>query len=76
MAVGEQELHGYDIFIILTPGGDTVFTASQPGHGDTLHIHEHWEPIDTVGDMELRVVVTLDHDNNTETKTVEFHCIN
>jgi len=73
MAVGEQELHGYELYILNKTSGDTVFSFHEHQHGDTLHFHEHWV-VNAVGDMEFGIIVTLDHENNLQKETVEFHC--
>jgi len=75
-AIGEEELHGYALFILNKTSGDTVFTAEAHAHGDTVMIHHEWVVnVSAMSDMELSITVTLDHDNNTQTEKVEFHCM-
>ncbi len=76
-AIGEEELHGYDLYILKKTSGDTVFTADDHAHNDTVDIHHHWEGVDTTatGALELNIIFTVDHDNNTQTEKVNFHCV-
>ena len=76
MAIAEEDLHGYDLYILNKTSGDTVFSFKEHAHSDTLDIMHQWI-VDVVeqSDMELGIVVTLDHDENKQVQTLEFHCI-
>jgi hypothetical protein len=75
-AIGQEELHGYELYILNKTSGDTVFTADEHAHGDTVQIHHEWVVnVAAASDMELGITVTLDHDNNTQTEKVGFHCM-
>ena len=73
---GDGELHGYVAYIRNKATNDTVFYTLNHAHGVSLDINYQWVvDVSDHSDMELGVIVTIDHDDNAESKKVNFHCM-
>jgi hypothetical protein len=70
------ELHGYEASIVNTSNSDEVVWESHlHDHGDMFMVEGFWVNNVTMhSDMELRIEAFIDHDGNSETETVHFHC--
>lgn len=70
-----NELHGYKLSIIQKSDGQVVFSKEFNEHEKSYDFSEAWKnEVNGMQDMELRVIVALDHNNHTKTETVDFHC--
>ena len=68
-------MHGWDVYLRKTADQAEVFTADAHDHAATYTISQYW--VNNVTDhteMELEVKATIDHDGNTQSKKVTFHC--
>lgn len=69
------ELHGYQIIIRQKSDNAVKFEKDAHAHGTTINFNENWENTVTgMQDMELEVIAIIDHDGNTTSKKVNFHC--
>jgi hypothetical protein len=70
-----EELHGYKIVIRQKSDGSVKFEKSKHAHGTSIEFSETWENnVDGMQNMELEVIAILDHDGNTASSKVNFHC--
>jgi phosphate-selective porin len=70
-----EGLHGYKIFIRKKADNSVQFEKNEHAHGTTIDFSESWvNNLDGHNDMELEVIAILDHDGNTTSKKVNFHC--
>lgn len=71
-----EELHGWSLYIYNKTSSDTVFTSSDHTHGTNLTITSSWiNNLTAHSDMELGVIVTVDHDGNVKKQVANFHCM-
>lgn len=72
----DTEMHGYDIKIINTSNNDEeVFKKEVHEHGSSYTIDESWVNNVTMhSDMELEITVYVDHEGNTKSEHLHFHC--
>lgn len=74
-AAAEEDLHGYELYILNKTAGDTVLFFSSPHHGTTITVDTFWVVgVIAASDMELGITVILDHQENRQTEKVDFHC--
>ncbi len=70
-----DELHGYQVVIRKKSDNSIVFEQNKHTHGTTVTINETWiNDLHGHNDMELEVIGVLDHDGNTISNKVNFHC--
>jgi hypothetical protein len=71
-----HEIHGYKIIIRnKTTNTETVIKDADE-HAKTVDFSADWtNNVTTHSDMEAEVVVTLDHNGNTTSQKVSFHCM-
>lgn len=68
-------LHGYQIIIRKTSDNSIQFEKDAHAHGVAIDFNESWvNNLAGHNDMELEVVAIIDHDGNTVSKKVNFHC--
>lgn len=71
----DDELHGYKLVIRQLSDGAEKFSKEYHVHGKKIEFNEVWmNMIEIHQDMELEVIVVIDHDGNTISKKVVFHC--
>lgn len=70
------EMHGYDVKITnKSKNNEEVFKKEVHEHGASYTIDESWVNNVTMhSDMELEITVYVDHEGNTKTQHVHFHC--
>jgi hypothetical protein len=72
----ESAMHGWEVLIRKKSDLSVVFEQDAHDHAATFNINTYW--VNNLGsahnDMELLVTAEIDHDGNTETQTVNFHC--
>lgn len=74
-AVGELDLHGWQVQIKKKASGEVVFDDDAHKHGETLHVEKQWiNNVTEHTDMQLIFSVALDHEGHLESDTVNFHC--
>lgn len=74
--VGLYELHGYELTIRNTADSTVLYSKDEHVHGTSFNFNEFW--VNNVTDhsnLELEVTAVLDHEGNTATKKVHFHCM-
>jgi len=68
-------LHGYQIIIRQKSDNSVKFEKDEHAHGTSINFNESWtNNLHGHNDMELEVIAILDHDGNTTSKKVNFHC--
>jgi hypothetical protein len=71
--VGQDALHGYELFLRNKATGVNLLALNEHAHGSTIDIHEEWvNTVDETSELELELIVTLDHEGNTTSKKVTF----
>jgi hypothetical protein len=71
--VGSAELHGYTLSMTNITTNEELFSATASNHSPSYAFHEHW--VNNVSDtsiIRINVIVILDHEGNTETKTIDL----
>ncbi|MCG9912279.1 MAG: hypothetical protein MH137_13375 [Flavobacteriales bacterium] len=72
----ESAMHGWEVQIRKKSDLSVVFEQDAHDHAATFNINTYW--VNNLGsahnDMELVVTAEINHDGNTESKTVNFHC--
>ena len=69
--ITDADMHGYDFRIINTTNGDTLFLADEHTHGNITFSQKYKLPSVAT---QMRLILTgEDHNENTTTKTVNFH---
>lgn len=70
-----EELHGYQIIIRKKSDNSVQFQKEEHAHGTTVDFNESWvNDLHEHNEMELEVIAVIDHDGNTVSKKVNFHC--
>jgi hypothetical protein len=70
-----EALHGYKIVIRQKSDNSVKFEKDDHSHGTTINFDESWiNNVAGMQDMEVEVTAIIDHDGNTTTKKVNFHC--
>lgn len=70
-----KDLHGYQIIIRQKSDNSVKFKKDEHAHGKSINFNESWtNNLDGHNDMELEVIAIVDHDGNTTSKKVNFHC--
>jgi hypothetical protein len=71
----DEQLHGYKLIIRQKSDNSEKYVENAHTHSKTIEFSETWD-VDVEGhqDMELEVIGILDHDGNTITKKIDFHC--
>lgn len=70
-----EDMHGYEVTIRNTTSNTVVFNKNGTPHGKFLNIYEKWIcNVTSLSNMEVEVMVVLDHDKNTAVKKVTFQC--
>ncbi|MCX7649479.1 MAG: hypothetical protein N2050_02850 [Flavobacteriales bacterium] len=71
----DKDIHGWALTISRVANNATVFDIHDHTHGRDYYIDTFWVNNVTMhSDMLLKLTAELDHDGNTESKTVNFHC--
>lgn len=73
----DTEMHAYEVKIVNKSNNNEVVFSKQEEHmhSKTYTISESWVNNVTMhSDMELEITVYIDHEGNTKTKSVHFHC--
>lgn len=71
--VGSGELHGYSLTLTNLTTNQVVYSGSNATHQSSYAFDEHWVNMEgATSIMKLSLVVNLDHEGNTTTKSVEF----
>jgi len=71
--VGTGELHGYSLTLTNLTTNQVVFSGSNSSHQTSYAFDEHWVNLEgATSNMRLNLVVNLDHDGTTTSKSVEF----
>lgn len=70
------EMHGYDLKITnKSNNNQEVFKKEAHEHATSYTIDESWlNNVTMHSDMELEITVYVDHEGNTKTQHVHFHC--
>ena len=69
------DMHGYEAYLINVTADDTVWSVDAHDHGTAFTITGEWiNSVTAHSDMRFKVIANLDHDGNTSSKEVEFHC--
>lgn len=69
------DMHGYDAYLINVTADDTLWSVDAHDHGTNYTITGEWiNSVTEHSDMKFKVIAILDHDGNTSSKEVEFHC--
>jgi hypothetical protein len=70
---GTGELHGYSLTLTNLTTNQVVYSGSNDNHQTSYAFDEHWVNMEGVtSSMRLTLVVNLDHDGTTSSKSVEF----
>lgn len=71
----DEQLHGYELIVRQKSDSSVKFTHNAHAHSTELEFSQKWA-VNVHGhqDMELEVIPILDHDGNTSSKKVDFHC--
>lgn len=73
--VGQQVLHGYEVHIRKVSDGLVAFSRDVHLDATSYDIREEFvNNVSEQHDMELEIVVVLDHEGNTASKKVVFRC--
>ncbi len=69
-------MHGYELTIInKSNNNEEVFKKEVHDHGTSYTIDENWvNNVTKHSDMEAEITVYVDHEGNTKTQHVHFHC--
>lgn len=71
----EPGLHGYSLEVINTHMDSTVFYIDEHAHGGEINFSEFWvNDVMHHSDMLLIVSAAVNHEGDTESDTVHFHC--
>jgi hypothetical protein len=72
----ESAMHGWEVLIRKKSDLSVVFQEDAHDHAATFNINTYWvNNLSTShNDMELVVTAEINHDGDTESKTVNFHC--
>src|SRR5690606_28638488 len=72
----EKEIHGYKIIIRNKTANTETVIKDDHAHGTQVDFSAEWPTqVSQHADMEAEVIVTLDHNDNTISKKVGFHCM-
>lgn len=73
--VSLADMHGYNVRIQKVTDQAQVFYFEDHYHGMNKNLNVNW-PCDLNENLELRLTVTaiLDHDGNTASRSLDFHC--
>ncbi|MBI1306582.1 MAG: hypothetical protein GC181_08210 [Bacteroidetes bacterium] len=70
-----QELHGYVIQVKNVSADSIVFTKEEDVHSTEFSFNTQWiNDVTMHSDMQLIVTIEKDHEGNSKTSTVDFHC--
>ncbi len=70
-------MHGYNITIRNKADNSVLFESDQHIHGSLLEFNESWvNNVTAHSELELEIAAVLDHDGNTASKKLTFHCNN
>jgi hypothetical protein len=70
---GTGELHGYSLTLTNLTTNQVVYSGSNDNHQTSYAFDEHWVNTEGVtSSMRLTLVVNLDHDGTTSSKSVDF----
>lgn len=70
---GNVKLHGYDVAIVNTSSGDTIYKADGHAHETTLTVDEHWCcTLSSAADLRLYISSALNHDGLEVVKAIDF----
>ncbi|WP_460569734.1 hypothetical protein [Flaviaesturariibacter terrae] len=72
-AIAPATIHGYELSIHKAGDTTTLYYAHIHDHNDTLAINQYWvndQP--APANLELRIVLALDHEGHTLAQTVPF----
>lgn len=74
---GEQTLHGYTLYVRRKSDNAELFKKEIHDHNTNITFNQKWGvgPVTTHTELELEVVVTLDHEGHTTNKKVNFHAM-
>lgn len=73
--VGKEALHGYEVYLRNKADNTVLHSINSHTHDKTLTIHETWvNNVAMQTDVELEIVVFLDHDGSKTNKKVSIHC--
>lgn len=70
-----EPMHGWELHLRKTADQSEVYTTDAHDHAATYNVTGYW--VNNVTEhtpMELEVIATIDHDGNTASKKVYFHC--
>lgn len=71
----DQDIHGWELSIARVANNQVFFDAHHHDHGKVYHIDTFWiNNVTMHSDMIFKLSAVLDHEGNTESKTVSFHC--
>lgn len=72
----DTEMHGYELIITNTSNNnEEVFKKEVHEHGASYTIDESWVNNVTMhSDMVVKITVYVDHEGNTKTQSLHFHC--
>lgn len=74
IAIAPQTIHGYDVSIKQANDTTVYFFQHVHDHNDTLLINHKWKSnLPGAMALEAKIVLTLDHDGHTATKSVAFN---
>jgi len=68
-------LHGYQLIIRKKSDNSVTFQKDEHAHGASINFNQSWvNNLDGHNDMELEVIAIIDHEGNTTSKKLTFHC--
>ena len=70
---GNVKMHGYDVVIVKTASGDTVYRTDEHTHEMKLNVNKTWCcNVSSVTDLRLYISSALNHDGLAVVKSVDF----
>lgn len=73
--VSVLDLHGYTVRIKKAADQTEVFYFEDHYHGMNKNLNVNWPcNLNENAELQLTITATLDHDGNTASKSVNFHC--
>ena len=72
----QKQIHGYKIIIRNKTANTETILKEDHAHGTAVNFTTDWTSnVTSHSDMEAEVIVTLDHEGNTLSQKVSFHCM-
>lgn len=71
-AISTATIHGYDIIIRKAEDTSQLYFTHIHDHNDTLQVNSKWRPTVSSANLQVELVLYLDHEGHTGRKKVTF----